>query len=122
MKKYIVLVSILWLSSFLLFITTVIIADFKPFTSLHSTIVIFICSVLILTAMLIQTLKNKNIDHVKYRTVNKNINHFKPKTFDENTLKQANKNIFMLKIVCIATFFIVVVFNLVSGLLSYFKK
>jgi len=62
MVKKIIFAS--WSIGFLLIIVCAIIAQYRPFTSLESGVVIFLFSILSLTAMLLQTLKNRDINHV----------------------------------------------------------
>ena len=98
---------ILWVIGFLLLIISAIIAQFSPFTSLQSGIAFFIFSILILTAMLMQTLKNKDINHV-----------ISKKPINEKTLKNANKNIFIMKMAFVFAGYLYAVFQLVSRIVT----
>jgi uncharacterized membrane protein YidH (DUF202 family) len=102
MKKYI---RLLWLSALILFIAAVVIAQFRPFTQKQSSILIFIIFSICLTAMLLQTLKNRNIDRT---SSNKNL--------DEETRRRLNLSSFISKITVIIVGYIMTIIKLLSEL------
>jgi len=96
----------LWISSFSLILILIVVAQFRPFSSTESGITYFIFSTLILTAMFLQTLKNKYVARISPGA-----------KIDENIKKQMNYNLFISKVIFIAVAFIYNVYHLILRLL-----